>query len=132
MIKLNEKENKKMNQLNLVGRIVREIEVKEVGEGKVVLNNTLAVKRKFKNDQGQQADFIPIVAWGQVAKLMQSYCEKGDLIGLTGHVQSRSYQNKVEETVFVVEMIVSEIDFLQGYKSTPSNANDQLEQSTLY
>lgn len=121
-----------MNQLNLVGRIVREIEMKEVGEGKVVLNNTLAVKRKFKNDQGQQADFIPIVAWGQVAKLIQSYCEKGDLIGLTGHVQSRSYQNKVEETVFVVEMIVSEIDFLQGNRSALSNANDQLEQSTLY
>lgn len=123
---------KKMNQLNLVGRIVRKIEMKEVGEGKVVLNNTLAVKRKFKNDQGQQADFIPIVAWGQVAKLIQSYCEKGDLIGLTGHVQSRSYQNKVEETVFVVEMIVSEIDFLQGNKSALSNTNDQLEQSTLY
>lgn len=123
---------KKMNQLNLVGRIVRKIEMKEVGEGKVVLNNTLAVKRKFKNDQGQQADFIPIVAWGQVAKLIQSYCEKGDLIGLTGHVQSRSYQNKVEETVFVVEMIVSEIDFLQGNKNALSNTNDQLEQSTLY
>ncbi len=121
-----------MNQLNVVGRIVREIEVKEVGEGKVVLNNTIAVKRKFKNDQGQQADFIPIVAWGQVAKLIQIYCEKGDLIGLTGHIQSRSYQNKEEETVFIVEMVVSEIDFLQGRRSAPTTATDELEQSTLY
>ncbi|MGB3160515.1 single-stranded DNA-binding protein [Carnobacterium sp.] len=121
-----------MNQLNLVGRIVREIDVKEVGDGKIVLNNTIAVKRKFKNDQGQQADFIPIVAWGQVAKLIQVYCEKGDLIGMTGHIQSRSYQNKEEETVFVVEMLVNEIDFLQGPRNKLATEKSELEQSTLY
>ena len=121
-----------MNQLNLVGRIVREIEVKEVSEGKVVLNNSIAVKRKFKNDQGQQADFIPIVAWGQVAKLIQIYCEKGDLIGLTGHIQSRSYKNKEDETVFIVEMVVNEIDFLQGRRSGSTTVSDELEQSTMY
>ncbi|WP_034552715.1 single-stranded DNA-binding protein [Carnobacterium funditum] len=121
-----------MNQLNLVGRIVREIDIKELGDGKVVLNNTLAVKRKFKNEKGQPADFIPIVAWGQVAKLIQIYCEKGDLVGLTGHIQSRSYQNKEEETVFVVEMLVNEVDFLQGRRSTPSSSIEEMEQSTLY
>ncbi|MCA9765443.1 MAG: single-stranded DNA-binding protein [Carnobacterium sp.] len=121
-----------MNQLNLIGRIVREIEVKEVGEGKVVLNNSIAVKRKFKHDQGQQADFIPIVAWGQIAKLIQDYCEKGDLIGVTGHIQSRTYQNKEEETVFVIEMVVTEIDFLQGKKNTATITNDETEQMTVY
>lgn len=121
-----------MNQLNLVGRIVREIEIKEVGEGKVVLNNSLAVKRKFKNEQGQQADFIPIVAWGQVAKLLRIYCEKGDLVGMTGHIQSRSYQNKEEETIFVVEMLVNEIDFLQGRRSTTHSSIEELQQSTMY
>lgn len=105
-----------MNQMALVGRLVKEVELKEIGEGKRVTNNTLAVKRRFKNEQGQQTDFIPVVAWGPVAKLMDTYCEKGHLVGLAGRIQSRSYVNKEEETVFLVEMIVDEIHFLQGRK----------------
>lgn len=122
-----------MNQTNLVGRLVREIEVKEVGEGKIVLNNTLAVKRNFKSEQGQQADFIPIVAWGQVAKLLEIYCEKGDLVGLTGRIQSRSYVSK-EETIFVIELLVDEVDFLQGRRSTTSTSSSVKEskQNTSY
>ncbi|MBT2732512.1 single-stranded DNA-binding protein [Carnobacterium sp. ISL-102] len=105
-----------MNQIGLVGRLVREIELKEVGEDKVVLNNTLAVAKRGKKENGSQADFIPIVAWGQVAKLMQLYCEKGHMVGLTGRIQSRSYINKEEETVFIVEMVVDEVHFLQNKK----------------
>lgn len=123
-----------MNQTNLVGRLVREIEVKEVGEGKIVLNNTLAVKRNFKSEQGQQADFIPIVAWGQVAKLLQIYCDKGDLVGLTGRIQSRSYLSKEEETIFVIELLVDEVDFLQGKRSTTSASSSfkESKQNTSY
>lgn len=105
-----------MNQIGLVGRLVREIELKEIGEDKVVINNTLAVTKRIKKENGPQADFIPIVAWGQVAKLMHLYCEKGHMVGLTGRIQSRSYINKEEETVFIVEMVVEEVHFLQNKK----------------
>ncbi len=105
-----------MNTIGLVGRLVREIELKDVGEDKVVINNTLAVAKRVRKENGPQADFIPIVAWGQIAKLMQLYCEKGHMVGLTGRIQSRSYINKEEDTIFIVEMLVEEVHFLQNKK----------------
>ncbi|AEB30348.1 hypothetical protein CAR_c16900 [Carnobacterium sp. 17-4] len=105
-----------MNQIGLVGRLVREVELKEVGEDKVVTNNTLAVARRGKKENSPPTDFIPIVAWGQVAKLIHLYCEKGHIVGLTGRIQSRSYVNKEEETIFAVEMVVEEVHFLQNKK----------------
>ncbi|MEG1045232.1 single-stranded DNA-binding protein [Carnobacterium sp.] len=106
-----------MNQVTLVGRLVREIQLQEVGEGKSVVNNTIAVQRIFKTEQQQQADFIPLVAWGKVAKLLDLYCEKGDLIGINGKMQSRSYINSENITIFVVEMRVEEIQFLQNKRT---------------
>lgn len=105
-----------MNTIGLVGRLVREVELKDIGEDRVVINNTLAVAKKVRKENGPQADFIPIVAWGQVAKLMQLYCEKGHMVGLTGRIQSRSYVNKEEGTIFIVEMLVEEVHFLQNKK----------------
>lgn len=105
-----------MNQIGLVGRLVRDVELKEVGEDKFVVNNTLAVSKRVKKENGPQADFIPIVAWGQVAKLIHLYCEKGHMVGLTGRIQSRSYVNKEEETIFIIEMVVEEVHFLQSKK----------------
>ncbi|MER2175596.1 MAG: single-stranded DNA-binding protein [Carnobacterium sp.] len=105
-----------MNQIGLVGRLVREVELKEVGDDKVVTNNTLAVARRGKKENSPPTDFIPIVAWGQVAKLIHHYCEKGHMVGLTGRIQSRSYINKEEETIFMVEMVVDEVHFLQNKK----------------
>lgn len=106
-----------MNQVTLVGRLVREIQLQEVGESKSVVNNTIAVQRIFKTEQQQQADFIPLVAWGKVAKLLDLYCEKGDLIGINGKMQSRSYINSENITIFVVEMRVEEIQFLQNKRT---------------
>lgn len=106
-----------MNQVTLVGRLVRGIQLQEVGESKSVVNNTIAVQRIFKTEQQQQADFIPLVAWGKVAKLLDLYCEKGDLIGINGKMQSRSYINSENITIFVVEMRVEEIQFLQNKRT---------------
>ena len=106
-----------MNQVTLIGRLVREIQLQEVGESKSVVNNTIAVQRIFKTEQQQQADFIPLVAWGKVAKLLDLYCEKGDLIGINGKMQSRSYINSENITIFVVEMRVEEIQFLQNKRT---------------
>lgn len=102
-----------MNQLALIGRIVRDVEVRRTAEGRHVLNNTLAVQRRFKTDSGPQTDFIPFTVWGKTAELMSKYCQKGHLIGLSGRIQSRSYLDKHNETVYVVEMIADEVQFLQ-------------------
>lgn len=105
-----------MNRLTLTGRLVRENILKEVGDDRIVLNNSIAVPRRYKSEGGQETDFINIVAWGKRAELIEEYADKGDLIGLDGHIQSRSYQNKEEQTVYTVEMIVDSVHFLQARK----------------
>lgn len=103
-----------MNQVMLVGRIVRPIEVKVVGEHRVV-NNTLAVSRKHRDRQGElPTDFIPISAWDHLADVLQKFCQKGQQVALTGKMQSRSYTNASQQTVFIVECLVTEITLLDG------------------
>lgn len=111
-----------MNQVSLLGRLVRPIELQEVGNEQVVCNNTIAIQRKRKKDDTQQqADFIPVVFWGNTARLLNKYCAKGNLIGVNGHLASRSYVNKLEQQVYVVELIAEEIHFVESKKEENSS-----------
>lgn len=105
-----------MNRTMLVGRVVREINIRELDNGKKVSNNVIAVNRIYKNENGQDADFIPFVVWGNRADLLNKYCVKGDLLGLEGKLQSRSYEDKKGETKYVIELNVDNIQFLQPKK----------------
>lgn len=105
-----------MNRLTLTGRLVRENELREVGDGRIVLNNSIAVPRNYKTEKGQDTDFINIVAWGKRAELIEEYCDKGDLVGLDGRLQSRSYQNQEDQVIYTVEMLVDRVHFLQAKK----------------
>lgn len=105
-----------LNRLTVTGRLVREIELKEVGDERIVLNNAIAIPRNYKTENGPDADFMNIVAWGKRAELIEEYCNKGDLIGLDGRIQSRTYQNDEEQTIYTVEMLVDSVHFLQAKK----------------
>ncbi|SEK21330.1 single-strand DNA-binding protein [Alkalibacterium pelagium] len=109
-----------MNAISLIGRLTKDIELKDVGEGRLVTSNTLAVRKAYKKDGSSDADFIPFVAWGKRAELLEEYCSKGDLIALTGRMQSRSYKTESEDTRYVVEMLVEDLEFLQ--KKSPDKA----------
>ena len=113
-----------MNRVNVVGRIVREVLLKDVGNGKVVMNNTIAIPKMVKKEGGPDADFLNFVVWGKRAELIEQYCNKGDLIGLDGKIQSRRYMNELENTVYVVEMLVESVHFLQTKRSN-KDANKQ-------
>lgn len=115
-----------MNQVNLIGRLVRDVELKDLGEGKKVLNNTIAVSTNFKKEGGQDTDFIPVVAWNKTAALIHQYCKKGSLIGLSGRIQSRSYVNKENETVYVVEMVINTVNFLSSKPKEEANSSVQV------
>ena len=103
-----------MNQVALVGRIVRPITAKQCN-GTSVVNNTLAINgvKKEKSD-GSTADFIPIVAWGKVAEQLEKYVKKGHRVGITGYLKSRSYVNKLQQKVSVVEVVVNHVYFLEN------------------
>ncbi|MGY3725136.1 single-strand DNA-binding protein [Granulicatella balaenopterae] len=101
-----------MNQVSLIGRVVRPIVLKDCNET-VVMNNSLAINRFKRDSKNGGADFIPIVAWGAVAEQLYRYVEKGQKIGIVGHLQSRSYLNKQEQQVYVVEVVVEYVEFLE-------------------
>ena len=102
-----------MNNFNGIGRIVKDLEVKTSQGGTAVLNNTVAINRPFKNKQTgeREADFINFVAFGKTAEIIAQYHQKGSLIGLSGRMQSRSYQNSNNQKVFVTELVVNEMHF---------------------
>lgn len=101
-----------LNQIVIVGRLVKDPELKETDKGKKVTNITLAVPRSYKNVNGEyDTDFIDCVLWTGVAENTAEYCKKGDLLGVKGRVQSRTYE-KEEEKKYVTEVVAEKVTFL--------------------
>lgn len=101
-----------LNQIVIVGRLVKNPELKETEKGKKVTNITLAVPRSYKNVNGEyDTDFIDCVLWTGVAENTAEYCKKGDLLCVKGRVQSRTYE-KEEEKRYVTEVVAEKVTFL--------------------
>lgn len=104
-----------MNKVCLTGRTTSKLELRYTTSNTEVCNFTLAVNRKFKNQNGEyESDFINCVAYKSTAKLLADYVEKGDLIGIEGKIQTRTYKDKNDTTRYVTEVIVESIDFLSS------------------
>ena len=106
-----------LNNVVLVGRLVADPELKEVGkEGKVV-NFTIAVARSYKNAEGEyDTDFIQCNVWNNIAENMNEYCHKGDLLGVKGQLQSSSYDDKDGNKRFKTDVRVDKLTFLSSKK----------------
>ncbi|NLT11893.1 MAG: single-stranded DNA-binding protein [Clostridiaceae bacterium] len=114
-----------MNKVILVGRLTRDPEVKTTQSQVEVCSFTVAVDRRFKTASGErQSDFINCVAWRQQAKLLGQYFQKGHRIGIIGSLQSRSYDDKDGKKVYVTEVTVDEIEFLESRKDGASSVSD--------
>lgn len=99
-----------MNKSVLVGRLVKDPEIKNVNETKIA-GFTLAVDRGMKDANGnKQADFIPCVAFKSSASFLESYCKKGNLIGVVGRLQTRTYTDKDGANHFVMEVIADSVE----------------------
>ena len=107
-----------LNQIVLVGRLVRDLEVKELEEGKKVVEIELAVPRSFKNaDGGYDTDFIRCKLWDNIATNTAEYCNKGDLIGIKGRLQGNTIENENGEKEYKTEVIAEKVTFLSSRKS---------------
>lgn len=105
-----------INNVVLVGRLTKDIELKDL-ENKSVANFSLAVQRKLKNENGErEADFINCVIWNETAKLLKEYSKKGDLIGVEGRLQTSNYEKEDGTKVYKTEVIVERITFLNSKK----------------
>lgn len=103
-----------MNKVLLIARNVKEIELKATKTGTSVTAFTVAVNRDFKNANGEtEADFINCVAYGKTAELLSKYVKKGDRLAVEGRIQVRNYDNQEGKKVYVTEVIVQNIEFLE-------------------
>ena len=111
-----------MNNVVLIGRMTKDVELRRTNSGKAVASFTLAVNKDFKNEQGSyDADFIDCVAFEQKAETISQYVHKGDKFGVVGQLSTRSYENKEGKNVKVTEVKVTGFDFLEGKKQTDTN-----------
>lgn len=109
-----------INQFIANGRTTKDIELKYTKSQIPVAMFTLAVNRSFKNASGDyDTDFINCIAYRGTAELLNKYVKKGDLIGIEGRLQTRSYE-KDDKKVYVSEIIIENIDFLASNNNTSS------------
>lgn len=106
-----------LNQLVVIGRLVRDPELRKTENGKNVTNITLAVPRSYKNPNGEyDTDFIDCVLWSTVAESTTEYCKKGDLLGVKGRIQTRRIETEDEKTKQVTEVVAEKVTFLSSRK----------------
>ncbi|MBG9981729.1 single-stranded DNA-binding protein [Aerococcaceae bacterium DSM 111020] len=104
-----------MNTVQLVGRLTKDIELKYTQSGKPFTSFVVAVDRSFKNENGErEADFPMCQAWGKTAELMETYTNKGSRVGLEGSIRTRSYDNDQGTRIYVTEINVDRIHFLDN------------------
>lgn len=116
-----------MNRVVLIGRLTKDPELKFTpGSGNAVTTFTVAVDRRVPNKNGvREADFIPIVVWGKQAESTANYMSKGKLIGISGRIQTRSYEAKDGTRRYVTEVVADEVQFLEwGGNKASSNGSD--------
>lgn len=112
-----------INRVVLVGRITKDPELRKTSSGISVVSFTLACNRRFSSNQegGQNADFINCQAWRQSADFMANYVKQGALLGVEGRIQTRSYKDQSDRTVYVTEVVCDSVQILaQKRDSQPS------------
>ena len=112
-----------INNVVLVGRLVRDPELRYTPNNQAVATFTLAVNRPFKSQNGErEADFINCVIWRQQAENLANWAKKGALIGITGRIQTRSYENQQGQRVYVTEVVAENFQLLESQKERGNQA----------
>ena len=116
-----------MNSVNIIGRLTRDPELRKTSNGRSATNFCLAVNRA-----NEGADFIDCVAWNQTADLACKYLSKGSQIGVTGRIQSRTYDDKNGNSRKIVEVVIERMQFLGKPKKKEESAYPYQEPPQTY
>ena len=128
-----------MNNVSLVGRLVRDLELRYTQNGVAFGRLTVAVdktlskekRQELQNAGKQTANFIPCVVWGKLAENMANYTGKGSLVAIGGEIETGSYQNNEGRTIYTTDVRVSNVQFLDSAKknnqgqANPNNMNNE-------
>ena len=109
-----------MNSVQLIGRLTRDPEIRYTDGGASIARFGLAVDRRFKQENGADADFINIVAFGKTAEFIEKYFHKGMKIALNGRIQTGSYTDKDGKKVYTTDIVAENVEFCES-KGTSAN-----------
>lgn len=115
-----------LNQVTLVGRLTKDPELRYTPEGKAVSNVTLAVTRNFKNAEGEYGtDFVNCTLWNRIAENTTNFCRRGSVVGITGRIQTRRYDDSEGKRRYVTEVVVETVNFMdrKPLKKNPNPEN---------
>lgn len=103
-----------INSVALNGRLTRDVDLRYTTSGIAVGQFTLAVDRRFKSKSGnRETDFISCQIWQKSAENLANYAHKGSLIGIEGRIQTRTYDNKQGQKIYVTEVIAENFSLLE-------------------
>lgn len=104
-----------MNHVQLIGRLTKDPELRYTSQGIAVATFTLAVQRNYSDNNGErQTDFIQCISWRKLAETIANHLVKGSLIACEGRIQTRNYENQQGQRVYVTEVVVNEVQFLES------------------
>lgn len=116
-----------LNRTILIGRTTKDVDFRRTANGTPVVSFTLAVENRFNKDaEGKPtADFISCVAWNKTAETMEKYVKKGMLIAIEGRIQTRNYDDKNGNKVYVTEVIVENMRMLEYKDNNNASTSEQ-------
>lgn len=112
-----------INNVVLVGRLTRDVDLRYTSNGTAYASFTVAVERNFKNQNGEkETDFINCAMWRKAAENFANFTHKGSQVGIEGRIQTRNYENQQGQKVYVTEVLAENFSLLE-----PRNATSRLE-----
>ena len=113
-----------INNVVLVGRLTKDPDMRYTSGGNAVTTFTLAVNRNFTSQSGnREADFINCVIWRKSAEKLAEYARKGTLLGVTGRIQTRNYENQQGQRVYVTEVLAEDFQLLESKSESERRRN---------
>ena len=115
-----------MNCVSIVGRLTRDPDVRYTNSGLSVARFTVAVDRRVKKESNQQnADFPSVVAFGKTAEFIEQYFSKGMKIGITGRLQTGSYEDRDGKKVYTTDVVAENVEFIESKRAEESAEKTQ-------
>ena len=118
-----------LNHITIMGRMVRDPELRRTGSGVAVTSFTLAVERDFSGKDGgeKETDFIDVVCWRSTAEFVEKYFHKGSMAIASGRLQIRSYTDKDGNKRRTAEVVADNVYFGDSSKKDPQNGQAPAE-----
>lgn len=119
-----------INNVCLVGRLTRPVDLRYTSNGTAFGSFSLAIDRTYKNQAGEkETDFINCVIWRKSAVNLSNFTKKGSLLGVEGRLQTRNYENHEGKKVYITEVLVENFSLLES-KATTEARDTQAQDTT--